>query len=43
MAVLTAAGVWSFGFGVAVNNLGDTYFSKDSIAFGFLAALWVLP
>jgi hypothetical protein len=41
MALLTAAGVWSLGFGVAGSNWGKTYFPTDGIILSFCAGLWV--
>jgi hypothetical protein len=42
LGVLTAAGVWSLGFGIAGDKFGDTYFPNASVTFGFCAALWLL-
>jgi hypothetical protein len=41
MALLTAAGVWSLGFGVAGEKWGKTYFPTDGVVAGFCAGLWV--
>jgi hypothetical protein len=41
MALLTAAGVWSLGFGLAGENWGKTYFPTDGIVWGFCGGLWV--
>jgi hypothetical protein len=41
MAILTAAGVWSLGFGVAGTSFGKTYFPTDGIILGFCGGLWV--
>jgi len=41
MALLTAAGVWSLGFGVVGSSWGKTYFPTDGIILGFCAGLWV--
>lgn len=41
MALLTAAGVWSLGFGVAGTSFGRTYFPTDGIILGFCGGLWV--
>ena len=42
MAVLTAAGIWSFGVGVSGDKFGDRYFSRESNVWGFCFVLWLL-
>jgi hypothetical protein len=41
MAVLTAAGVWSLGFGVVGEGFGRTFFPTDGAVLGFCVGLWV--
>lgn len=41
MAVLTAAGVWSLGFGMVGVSWGRTYFPTDGVVLGFCAGLWL--
>lgn len=41
-AVLTAAGIWSFGVGVSGDTFGDTYFSAERNVWGFCFVLWLL-
>jgi hypothetical protein len=40
MALLTAAGVWSLGFGAIGTRFGKTYFPTDGIILGFCGGLW---
>jgi hypothetical protein len=41
MATLTAAGVWSLGFGVSGAKWGDTYFPNSGVVWTFCTALWL--
>lgn len=41
MAVLTAAGVWSLGFGMAGDKFGDTYFVSVVSTISFSVVLWL--
>lgn len=42
LAVLTAAGIFSLGFGVSGDKFGDTYFSAERNVWGFCFVLWLL-
>jgi hypothetical protein len=42
MGVLTAAGVWSLGFGVAGDKFSDTYLPNAGVAVVTCAAIWLL-
>jgi hypothetical protein len=42
LAVLTTAGIFSFGFGVSGDKFGDTYFSAEGNVWGFCFVLWLL-
>jgi hypothetical protein len=42
MGVLTAAGVWSLGFGIAGEKFGDTYLPNAVVAVVTCVALWLL-
>jgi hypothetical protein len=42
LAVLTAAGIWSFGSGISGDEFGDTYFSTERNVWGFCFVLWLL-
>src|SRR4029077_15552462 len=41
MATLTAAGIWSLGFGVSGEKFGDTFFPTEGIVWSFCLGLWL--
>ncbi|HKN75553.1 MAG TPA: hypothetical protein VJW94_10285 [Candidatus Acidoferrum sp.] len=41
MGILTAAGVWSLGFGIVGDKFGDTYLPNKGIAVVTCAVLWL--
>ncbi len=42
MGVLTAAGIWSLGFGVSGERWGNTYFPNAGNVWAFCAVLWLV-
>src|SRR5271154_1380502 len=42
MGILTAAGVWSLGFGIVGEKFGDTYLPNAGVAVVTCAALWLV-
>ena len=42
MATLTAAGIWSLGFGVSGEKFGDTFFPTEGIVWSFCLGLWLV-
>jgi hypothetical protein len=41
MGILTAAGIWSLGFGIVGEKFGDTYLPNNGVAVVTCAALWL--
>jgi hypothetical protein len=42
MGILTAAGVWSLGFGIVGDKFGDTFLPNAGVAVATCEALWLL-
>jgi hypothetical protein len=42
MGILTAAGVWSLGFGIVGDKFGDTFLPNADVAVATCGALWLL-